>query len=141
MANPGSSRVPNPLSLNEFLQQLSGLSFDVTPELDEIQAILRSAEAREHLFAARLETLKQQILQMGTEDNRRDRLTHNEEKMVELITLFQTIVMEKERAAALQEEVADKIVQDLMSGDEAHEELSMPLAQDYEPDAPSYLDG
>ena len=78
---------------------------------------------------------------METEDGTRDRLTGNEEKMVELITLFQTIVMEKERAAALQEEVADKIVQDLTSYEEPNEDLTTPPAQDPEPDVPSYLDG
>ena len=91
---------------------MAGLSFDVTPELDEIQAILHHEESRERQFAARLEFLKRQILQFEPGDRRRNRLTSREEEMVEVITLYQTITLGMEKAAALQKKVADRIVDD-----------------------------
>ena len=127
----------SPLSLKDFLSQMAGLSFDVTPELDEIQAILHHAESRERQFAARLEFLKRQILQFEPGDRRRGRLTSREEEMVEVITLYQTITLEKEKAAALQKQVADRIVDDSVGQNEWSEEPPTPPPQDPEVDAAS----
>ena len=137
MTNPDSAEMPNHLSLKDFMSQLASLSFDVTPELEKIQEILRLAESREKQFAIRLEGLKQQILQLETGDGRRGRLTPREESMVEIITLYHTITLEKEKVVTLQEEVADKIVEDLIKTYELDSELMTPTAQDSEPDEPS----
>ena len=74
---------------------------------------------------------------METGDGRRGRLTPREESMVEIITVYHTITAEKEKVVTLQEEVVDKIVEDLIKTHEPNAEPTTPPAQDSEPDEPS----
>ena len=134
MANQDPLEPPTLLSFKDFLSQLAGLSFDVYPQLDEIQEILSRAEARESRFAARLAFLKEQLLNFEPGDQRRGRLTSREEEMVEVITLYQTIAAEKEKASLLQNRVADNIVVDLLNQLGANSNPLTPLPQDPEPD-------
>ena len=130
------------LSFQDFLSwvsypQLAGVSFEVAPELEQIHEILRQAEARERHFAARLESLKKRILELRPRECHPSRLTDREEEMVDIITLYQTIVSEKENAAELREKVSDKIAAGFVNMETPSKELSTPEVQDPKLDMPS----
>ena len=61
MAKETFNGTPNTPPIQEFLSLLTGLSFDVTPELQEMNDVVDRAEEREGKFADCLRVLKDQI--------------------------------------------------------------------------------
>ena len=142
MDDANAKENPSHLSFQDFLSWISypqraGVSFNNAPELEQIYEILRHAEERERHFAGRLESLKKRILEMRSHECHPSRLTDREEEMVDVITLYQTIVSEKENAAELRERVSDKIVADFVSMEKPSKELATPQVRDPELDKSS----
>ena len=97
--------------IQEFLSLLGGLSFDVTPKLQEMTDIVDRAEERESKFADRLRILKDQILLKIPGKN--TPVSGIGREMIELISLYQEIIAEKEQLLALRRQTAARIGADL----------------------------
>ena len=112
MAEKTINQTPNIPPLPEFLSLLAGLSFDVTPELQEISDVIDQAEEREGKFADRLRILKDQI--SNQIQGKTTPVSGIVRDMSELISLYQEITAEKERLQALRRQTAARIGTDFI---------------------------